>query len=49
MPLYDFECNGCDFDFEIFVPLKMFDEEVKCPKCNKPIKRKVAAPSFKVH
>ena len=38
MPTYEYKCNNCEHDFEVFQ--KMSDEPVKiCPKCGKDLRR----------
>ena len=38
MPTYDYECNSCGLEFEIFQ--KMSDDPIKdCPSCGKEVKR----------
>lgn len=48
MPIYDFWCKKCKEFFEAIVPLKKYDEEVKCPKCGEPLKRLVSPVLFKI-
>jgi len=46
MPRYDYDCEKCQADFELF---RGFDEEEPqtCPKCGKgPIKRRLSLPSI---
>ncbi len=49
MPLYDMDCEKCDTTREVFVPLKQFEEQIKCPVCGEALQRKISAPYFKVH
>ena len=39
MPLYDFECEGCDIEFEEVLPVAECDCEVCCPECGRPAKK----------
>lgn len=34
MPLYDFHCNGCGEDREVFKMIADRHEPIPCPKCN---------------
>lgn len=36
MPLYDFECGGCGYEFETITKI---DERVHCPHCHKEMTR----------
>ena len=33
MPIYEYECKGCDNKFELRRGLADSDSEIKCPKC----------------
>lgn len=48
MPLYLFECKKCNKLWELLIKLKDFDKEVKCPECNKKLKRLVCPIPFKI-
>ena len=39
MPLYDYVCEKCGRDYEIFVPLKHLNEEIACPNCDTILRR----------
>jgi len=42
MPTYDYQCNECGYEFELFQ--YMNDEPLKsCPKCKGPVERKIGA------
>ena len=49
MPLYDYTCRKCERDYEIFVPLSQFDEEIKCPECVETLDRIISPVKFWVH
>jgi|YelNatPaOPRAMG01_1025707.scaffolds.fasta_scaffold00770_19 putative FmdB family regulatory protein len=43
MPIYEYECQDCGEDFEIFVLSVSKADEVECPKCHsRNIKRKIS-------
>jgi putative FmdB family regulatory protein len=44
MPTYEYYCNNCDFDFELFQSIKS-DPYTNCPKCKKKLERKISAPA----
>ena len=33
MPSYDFTCNKCDHEFELFLPRFIREEDKVCPEC----------------
>lgn len=44
MPTYEYECEHCGYDFELFQ--KITDEPIqKCPKCNNKVKRLIGSGS----
>ena len=49
MPLYDYMCRKCEKDYEVFVPLSQFDEEIKCPECVETLDRIISPVKFWVH
>jgi putative FmdB family regulatory protein len=46
MPLYDFRCKTCDFEFERI--MSVHDEYVKCPECNGLSFKAISKPNIKV-
>ena len=34
MPLYSYQCQDCDTEFELFFPLQEWDVIPNCPDCN---------------
>ncbi len=36
MPLHEFKCSSCDYEFELLIMNKSELEEVRCPKCQSP-------------
>lgn len=34
MPMYEYQCQGCDHRFEIMQAMNTKAEETRCPKCN---------------
>jgi len=41
MPLYEYICENCGYEFEELVSDS--DSDIKCKKCNSPVKRKVSS------
>ncbi len=33
MPLYEYRCEKCGFEFELLRSVAAADDETKCPKC----------------
>ena len=48
MPIYEYQCNVCDHNFDALQ--KMSDAPlIDCPACNKPeLRKKVSAPKFRL-
>ncbi len=45
MPIYEYHCKKCGFEFEMFVLTS--EEKVKCPKCGSEIIEKlISAPNL---
>ena len=42
MPIYEYFCAECDFQFEQMRPLSQATETAVCPKCHKPARRKMS-------
>ena len=42
MPLYEFECENCGFQFEEMIKLKDTGEEIECPKCQNRAKKLIS-------
>jgi putative FmdB family regulatory protein len=40
MPTYDYVCDACDHEFELFQPITA-EPEKRCPKCKKPKLRRL--------
>lgn len=34
MPIYEFYCPGCEFKFELLLPLSKSSEAASCPRCH---------------
>ena len=47
MPTYDYVCDGCGHDFELFQSIKA-DAEKKCPECGKNKLRRLIGPGAAV-
>jgi putative FmdB family regulatory protein len=48
MPIYEFECRGCDHRFDRLQKLSDEDPTI-CPSCGEPLlHRRVSAPSFRL-
>lgn len=45
MPIYEFICTNCDFEFEDIVRFNQI-EYIKCPQCDGQTKRKISRSSF---
>jgi putative FmdB family regulatory protein len=45
MPIYEYECDGCNEIFEIFHKIDE-DCKVACPKCLGSAKKLISAPNF---
>jgi putative FmdB family regulatory protein len=43
MPTYDYHCDSCDHEFELFQSIKA-DPEKKCPECGKRKLRRLIGP-----
>ena len=53
MPLYSYTCDNkkCSkskMALEYIVPLYLSESEIKCPKCDKSLRKMLAAPYFKI-
>ena len=48
MPIYEYQCQACDYEFEILQ--KMSDDNlIVCPECNEPkLKKLISASAFKL-
>jgi putative FmdB family regulatory protein len=42
MPIYEYICTECDSKFELLRPLSQSDQEVPCPHCQQPARRKMS-------
>jgi putative FmdB family regulatory protein len=49
MPLYTYSCTDCLTIYEMIVKLKDYNRPIKCPKCDKELKKQMDAPSFKIN
>ncbi len=36
MPIHEFKCQSCDYEFELLIMNKEEMEAVRCPKCQSP-------------
>lgn len=48
MPLYEYQCESCDYRVEEFRPMGDRLRESFCDKCGRGMKLKIGTPSFKV-
>ena len=39
MPLYEYCCSECDYQFELLRPISRSDEDIECPRCRGTAKR----------
>ena len=47
MPMYDYKCKKCGYEFENLVSFSTKDKDVECPSCNnKGSKRLLCAPNI---
>lgn len=46
MPLFDYFCKKCSKIFEINVRLDKLDKKIRCPYCEKGLKKVVSAPKI---
>jgi putative FmdB family regulatory protein len=44
MPTYEYYCDSCDYEFELFQSIKA-ESFTNCPKCNKILERKISLPA----
>ncbi|MCX7771122.1 MAG: zinc ribbon domain-containing protein [Proteobacteria bacterium] len=45
MPIYEFECKKCKFNFESYVLTA--EERIKCPRCDsEEVTKLISAPNF---
>ena len=42
MPIYEYACTDCGSEFELLRSLSQSNEEVSCPHCQKPARRKLS-------
>jgi len=49
MPLFDYICDEDKKQFEISVPINKVKEEIKCPICQKPLRKKINSVPFKIN
>jgi putative FmdB family regulatory protein len=49
MPLYAYTCRECSKYYEVIVPLKKEKEKIKCPHCDKTLKKEITPVYFRVH
>jgi putative FmdB family regulatory protein len=40
MPRYDYVCKKCNKQYEVSHPME-YAQDVKCPRCEKPMKKRV--------
>jgi len=34
MPIYEYKCNNCDINFDLFLTVEYRDDLQTCPKCS---------------
>ena len=47
MPIYEYYCAGCNFDFEVMRPVTQSGDPANCEKCGKPAERQLSNFAFK--
>ena len=47
MPLFEFECTKCDYEFEDLISYREIGK-IKCPKCDSIVKKKISLSSFQL-
>ncbi len=53
MPLYSYTCDNkkckkSKMVLEYIVPLYLADSEIRCPKCDEPLRKMLSAPYFTI-
>jgi len=46
--LYSYYCEKCGKYFELLVPLKYYNMEIKCKYCGKVLQKLITAPMFRI-
>lgn len=47
MPIYEYYCTDCNFDFEVMRSVSQSDDPANCEKCGKPAQRQLSNFAFK--
>ena len=47
MPIYEYYCADCSFDFEVMRSVSQSSDPANCAKCSKPAERQLSNFSFK--
>ena len=47
MPIYEYYCADCNFDFEVMRSVSPSDDPANCEKCGKPAQRQLSNFAFK--
>jgi len=47
MPIYEYYCADCNFDFEVMCSVSQSDDPANCEKCGKPALRQLSNFAFK--
>ena len=48
MPLYTYLCKKCAKIYEVIVPLKKAEDDIKCPHCNTVVEKKIMPVYFRI-
>lgn len=44
MPVYDYQCDECDCEFTMLMPMSRSSEPMPCPSCDQVAQRVISAP-----
>jgi putative FmdB family regulatory protein len=48
MPIYEYRCPSCGWEFELIRRMSEVDEEALCPKCGQKVGKLISASASKV-
>lgn len=46
MPIYEYHCENCSYDFEKLESMASSSKDAECPKCSHAAHRKISATSY---
>ena len=47
MPIYEYYCSKCDYEFELIRPVSKSDDPARCSKCGEPAARQLSNFAFR--